>query len=293
MALRFRTPKIEELPQTTSRQAPGFAWITTTTTGESQSTATANKKRARNATSGQTEQAREALSAKQQREIERRIRDLNSDNARAGEVTVPKSAGGQGGGGGGGGARPGKTTNTKKILASGKGFQHHVDDEEAEIALRGRGGGAGGGGGGGGGEGAAEKKKEQRASKTPLARRKPAQLLQRQSSAGRASPAPLAKAPDVSSVPVIDLEDDDGGDEALPPLPSRAEMDALLNAPPLTYNESRSAPPPADAPPPRTFCEICNYWGRLRCLRCGAKTCGSVRCGEVHDAETCAYKPYA
>lgn len=273
--LRFRTPHIEEIPTANSRHQPGFAWVAVKKDAADLSKAAldvAGKKRARTTGLGQTEAQREALSARQQREIERRIRDLNSDNARDVNIVIPKKEGG-----GSGATKAGKTSNTKKILSSGKEFKHYLDDEEAELARTGKIDGL-------------ERDPDavvvqqpvQRASKTPLARR-----LQREHSSASGSPAPAGSA----QGPTLPFEPGTGGDDesefdAVPRLPTQEEMQVLLDAPPLTYNAARSAPVPASAPPARTFCEICGYWGRVKCLKCGARTC-SVDCESVHVADRC------
>ncbi|KAK3073811.1 hypothetical protein LTR53_004277 [Teratosphaeriaceae sp. CCFEE 6253] len=284
--LRFRTPHIEELPTAQSRQSAGFAWVAVSGAGEdpSKNWGTSNRKRTRTTAGGQTEQQKEALSARQQRETERKIRELNSDNSRDVVIEVSKKSGQSAGSGA---VKAGRTTNTKKILASGKTFAHYLDDEEAEIARTGR------------REGDAEAPTlAQRASKTPLHRRKPT----REDSSMSGSPAPSAtpmpppplstrQAPDVDDEAMDegDLEDDKDG--AMPRLPSEAEMQALLDAPPLTYNEARAGPPPASLPPPRRFCETCGYWGRAKCMKCGVTTC-SVACKDDHDQFKCL-KMYA
>lgn len=279
--LRFRTPHIEELPTAQTRQAPGFAWVAVSgpTDDPSKNWGTTNRKRARNAGLGQSDSQKEALSARQQREIERKIRDLNSDVVRGDVVAIPSQKREHGGGGAGAPVRAGKTPNTKKILASGKTFAHYLDDEEAEIARTGR----------REGEGDPTPAPPQRASKTPLARRKP----QREDSSMSGSPAPSSTAPPVQrqQIPpltdVIDLDEDmEDGDRSIAPLPTQAELEALINAPPLTYNQARSAPPGPGAPPPRQFCEICGYWGRVKCMKCGNMTC-SVLCKDAHDENKC------
>lgn len=259
--LRFRTPHIEELPISQTRQAPGFAWVAVSGPSEdpSKNWGTSNRKRARATAAGQTESQKEALSARQQREVERKIKELNSDNSKDVQIPVPsKSAGG------GGGHRAGKTTNTKKILASGKTFAHYLDDEEAEIARTGRRDGDL--------EVVPSTAAPQRASKTPIARRN----LGNESSVEN-SPAPGQKSTAAEVIDVDPSEEDASLD---------AELQALLNAPPLTYNQARSAPPPADAPPPRRFCEVCGYFGRARCMKCGVMTC-SVMCKDTHDEQRC------
>jgi zinc finger HIT domain-containing protein 1 len=283
-ALRFRTPHIEEIPTAQSRQAPGFAWVAVSGPQEdpAKNWGTTNRKRARASVGGQTEQQREALSARQQREIERKIRDLNNDNSNR-EVAIPstKKEGTRGT------SKAGKTSNTKKILASGKTFAHYLDDEEAEIARTGR----------RDGDLEVPTASTQRSSKTPIARRKP-----REESSMSDSPAPSLSAMALPPLPrggssvsqgddamVIDHSQDE--DDTIPTLPSEAEIEALLNAPPLTYNQARSAPPPPSAPPPRRFCETCGYWGRVKCMKCGAMVC-SVVCKDDHDHIKCL-KMYA
>ncbi|TKA78987.1 hypothetical protein B0A55_02564 [Friedmanniomyces simplex] len=287
--LRFRTPHIEELPTAQSRQSAGFAWVAVSTAQDdpAKNWGTTNRKRARASLGGQTEQQKEALSARAQRETERRIKELNNDNSRDVVIEVAKKPGQSAGGGA---FKAGKTTGTKKILASGKTFAHYLDDEEAEIARTGR------------REGEVEAPgAAQRASKTPLARRKA-----REGSSASNSPAPSAvvamgppRVPRAAStyfaaepMPVDDLDDDgEDSEDQLPCLPTSAEMEALLNTPPLTYNQARAAPPPASMPPPRRFCETCGYWGRARCMKCGAMTC-SVVCKDEHDQSKCL-KMYA
>ena len=269
--LRFRTPHIEELPTVQTRQAPGFAWVAVTGPQEdpSKNWGTNNRKRARNA-GGQTDAQKAALSARQQREIDRKIKELNSDNSKDVQIPVPKKEGG--------GARAGKTPNTKKILASGKTFAHYLDDEEAEIARTGK----------RDGDLEVQPPAQVRATKTPIARRKATE-----DSSVSGSPAPgllgqgtMGPPPLPTSAGGDAMDVDDSDEEAVPALPSEAEIEALLNAPPLTYNQARSAPPPANAPPARKFCEVCGYFGRAKCMKCGAMTC-SVICKDTHDEHRC------
>jgi len=284
--LRFRTPHIDELPTTQSRQAPGFAWVAVSgpTNDPAKNWGTTNRKRQRQSTVGPTDQQRETLNARQQREIERRIRDLNSDGATTKDAQTDLLLGKKGGGGA---SKLGKTTNTKKILSSGKTFAHYLDDEEAEISRTGRRDGDL--------EVPTTAPAAQRPSKTPIARRK---VREESSMSGSPAPAPPASAS--ASRPVqtplaqeardVDVGNDEEDDE-ISSFPFQAELDALLNAPPLTYNQARSAPPPPGAPPPRRFCETCGYWGRVRCMKCGAMTC-SVLCKDDHDQVKCL-KMYA
>ena len=71
----------------------------------------------------------------------------------------------------------------------------------------------------------------------------------------------------------------------VPSAPSADEIEALLSAPPLSYNAARSAAP-APHKPQRHFCEICGYWGTIKCMKCGARVCG-LECKGAHDDGRC------
>ena len=68
----------------------------------------------------------------------------------------------------------------------------------------------------------------------------------------------------------------------VPPLPTDAEMRRLLAAPPLSYGEARGNW--GVTYPARVFCEVCGYWGRVRCLKCGTRVC-ALECLETHREE--------
>lgn len=71
----------------------------------------------------------------------------------------------------------------------------------------------------------------------------------------------------------------------IPGLPSQAEIDRLLAAPPLTYSEARGPWVDEDKRKPvRQFCEVCGYWGRVRCTRCGGRVC-ALECQSVHQED--------
>lgn len=267
-------PHIQELPTTaTDRRAPGFAWVADTGYDPSKAPlGTSNKKRARTS-AAQDQRHLETATARQLKETERRIRELNKDSTRDVQIAIPK------------GSKVGKTSNTKRILTSGKDFSHYLEDEEAEIARR---------------KGTVVErevetvpKPAQRASKTPIARRKHQAL--RESTSASDSPAPgstpmgapsLLKEQSLYAHSEADGMEVDRDDNDLPAMPTEAEIQALLDAPPLSYNQARSAPPPPEAPAQRTFCEMCGYWGRVRCMKCGARVCG-MECKDSHDAERC------
>lgn len=264
-SLTFRTPHIEEVPIAHTRQAPGFAWVAVPKDLDPAKKAleTAGKKRARTA-GVQTEAQKEAATTRQQRETERRIRDLNNDGTR--DVNIPSLKDGRAGN-----TKAGKTQNTKKILASGKKFEHYLDDEEAELARTGRVDGMD-----------KEEAPPARANKTPYARR-PQQEEDVEMTESTVPALPFFTQPASTSLDDAQFDNDF---DAIPPVPSAAEIQALLDAPPLTYNGARLAPSYMPVAAPRVFCEVCGYWGRFKCLKCGSRTC-SVDCEAIHVADRC------
>ena len=63
------------------------------------------------------------------------------------------------------------------------------------------------------------------------------------------------------------------------------ELRELLAAPPLTYLEARAGWTEADQKyPVRMFCEVCGYWGRVKCMKCGTRVC-ALECLEAHREE--------
>lgn len=71
----------------------------------------------------------------------------------------------------------------------------------------------------------------------------------------------------------------------VPPFPTDDELRALMTAPPLSYLEARAACGSDEARyPARVFCEVCGYWGRVRCVKCGARVC-ALDCLDVHRQE--------
>ena len=71
----------------------------------------------------------------------------------------------------------------------------------------------------------------------------------------------------------------------VPPMPSREEIEKLLAAPALSYHDARGSLTAEDMRKPiRKFCDVCGYWGRVRCGRCGSRVC-ALECLGVHQEE--------
>lgn len=163
------------------------------------------------------------------------------------------------------------TQNVRRILMSQKTFTNHLADEEAAVAQQHHG------------------TTSAATSRTPAIKpTKPVPNLKRgntsegQSTSGPQTVATSAVAPPVAKDP---LENDPLLKTYVPSAPSPEVMDALLSAPPLSYNAARTHPPPAGRPQ-RQFCEICGYWGTIKCMKCGVRVCG-LECKGAHDDGRC------
>lgn len=53
---------------------------------------------------------------------------------------------------------------------------------------------------------------------------------------------------------------------------------------PLSYSSARADP--SSRRVHRVFCEICGYWGKYRCFKCGARYC-DLECKATHDDTRC------
>lgn len=72
------------------------------------------------------------------------------------------------------------------------------------------------------------------------------------------------------------------------PMPTDAELRRLLSHAPLSYLEARGQwEREVEGKARRVFCEVCGYWGRVRCMKCGARIC-ALDCLEVHREECVA-----
>ncbi|KAK0673250.1 hypothetical protein QBC41DRAFT_241593, partial [Cercophora samala] len=75
---------------------------------------------------------------------------------------------------------------------------------------------------------------------------------------------------------------------AVPSFPTDEELRALMTAPPLGYMDARATFGGEEGEnkkyPTRVFCEMCGYWGRVKCIKCGVRVCG-LDCLEGHREE--------
>jgi zinc finger HIT domain-containing protein 1 len=68
----------------------------------------------------------------------------------------------------------------------------------------------------------------------------------------------------------------------VPDMPSDEELRRLLSHPPFNYGEVTGHRD--NKYPVRSFCEVCGYWGRVRCMKCGTRVC-ALDCLEAHKEE--------
>lgn len=69
----------------------------------------------------------------------------------------------------------------------------------------------------------------------------------------------------------------------IPKMPTQEEINKLVSAPPLSYEDAKGTVE-GEGRPVRVFCEVCGYWGRVRCVRCGGRVC-ALECLDVHKEE--------
>ncbi|KAL8736674.1 MAG: hypothetical protein Q9166_000040 [cf. Caloplaca sp. 2 TL-2023] len=262
-------PGVEVLPNSTSISAPGWAYVPDNGYDPSKTAIQPSGARKRAArTSGI---AGGDTTARQQNATLKHLLELDKDNYRDVQILVPARLKDKTG------SKPRTTTNVRRILTSQKTFANHLADEEAALAPQ----------------------DQQVASAMP---RTPAPTLSRNASVGRRSSTVLPESLSPGEVqPVVikslasvemsaGLVTNDAGHHNpllrsyVPEMPSPADMEALLSSPPLSYNAARSAP--SSGKPSRHFCEICGYWGSIKCLKCGARVCG-LDCKNAHDEGRC------
>lgn len=262
-------PGIEVLPNSTSISAPGWAYVPDNGFDPSKTAiqpSGARKRAARTAglAAGDT-------TARQQNATLKHLLELDKDNHRDIQIPVPARFKDKTG------AKVKTTPNVRRILTSQKTFANHLADEEAALAAQ----------------------EQQAPSATP---RTPAPTISRNASVGRRSstvapePSAAGEGQSATTTPHAPVgksgrfsSEDVGSSNPLlrsyiPQIPPAAVMEALLAGPPLSYNAARSAP--SIGKPARHFCEICGYWGSVRCLKCGARVCG-LDCKNAHDEGRC------
>lgn len=322
-------PLIEVLPLNTShRTQPGWAYVADTAGQPSTSSGAPlaqNRKRAARFNASGPDAAR--TSAKQQKAIEARLKDLDKENYRDVALPIPK----RGEGRDAPKQQKKQTSNVRRIMGYSRGFAHYLADEEAALA-------AGGGGFVGtwgvvnttigkdkdesvnkekekekrrslGGTAAGRGRGRKRATETEEVKSEPQDQQDVQMtgadeaaadkpSSSTSTTDPTAAGPQTQPQSPPKPRYDPALDKepllktvGLPPKPSARVMAALLAEPPLSYAAARATPlEPEKQTPRRHFCAVCGYWGKVRCRKCGERTCGLLECWKGHEVAGCV--PY-
>lgn len=244
------------LPNTGSAPTPGWVYVADTGYDPSKTAINpASGKRSTRYAGAAGTVGGEVLTTRQERAKQLRLRELDSDVSSK-EIPIPtkKKAG----------TFNGRTTqNTRRILASAKRFDNYLSDEEAEV------------------RNAPPQRPLTKATTTDRPRRvSTLQMSETPNTLALSASRDVSMqsaAKDVSDALRPLLESD------VPAPPTTDELEALLSAPPLTYNAARSAPSGPNTPPLRLFCDTCGYWGRIRCMLCGARVCG-LECKRDHES---------
>ncbi|CAG8949642.1 hypothetical protein HYFRA_00007876 [Hymenoscyphus fraxineus] len=263
-----------EIANSKATAAPGWAYVPDTGVGVSAPAVTAlqpgRAKRARNltlATAGDT-------TAKQDAKLLRGLEELTRENHR--EVQIPIA---------GRANQKGTTPAVRKILASNKTFNNHLDDYTSlkELAppppptpqpivvpppISSTPG-------------------------TPLVKPAPHLTSKGTRSHKKKDPSQLLRPPPeikpLITLPILPPPPAHPGDSdpllqsRIPRMPTQEEINKLVSAPPLSYEEARGRLAEEERPV-RVFCEVCGYWGRVRCVRCGGRVC-ALECLDVHREE--------
>ncbi|MCJ1450017.1 hypothetical protein MMC28_000345 [Mycoblastus sanguinarius] len=261
-------PHIEVLPNSTSIKAPGYAYVPEPGYGPSQAAAQPSSGRKRAARS--TGLAGGDTSARQQNAVLKHLAELDKDSNRDIQIHLPAKQKDNIGK-----ASKKTTQNVRRILMSQKTFANHLADEEAALAQQ---------------QHLGSSAQASRAATVKPIKSVPS-LKRSTTSEAQSAPSESTHIDTVSTGEAAvlgnkdPLEDDPLLKTYIPCAPSDEVMEALLSGPPLSYNAARAAPPPPGKPQ-RHFCEICGYWGPIKCIKCGARVCG-LECKGAHDDGRC------
>lgn len=292
-------PRIEVLPNSSSISAPGWAYVPDN--GYDPSKVAIQPTGARKRAARASGVAGGDTTTRQQNAVLKHLADLEKDSHRDVQISVPSKQKDT--------TSRGKfrepipsfripmplihpvvskhksTQNVRRILISQKTFANHLADEEAEPTTQNQNrshdfDAASLG---------AQRAVQGKLAKTPSQKRKASSVI-------HSAPTALPHA-DKTLTPAVDNVNGShdsksfGDSEPLlktfgPSAPSDEVMAALLSGPPLSYNGARAAP--SVGKPQRPFCEICGYWGTLKCTKCGARVCG-LECRNAHSDGRCIF----
>ena len=266
-------PQVDIVPNSTSISAPGWAYVPDS--GYDPSKAAIQPSGARKRAARASGIGGGNSTTRQQNAILKHIAELDRDNYRDVQITIPSKA--RESVSRAGGSKSKTTSNVRRILMSQKTFANYLADEEAALTAQGQTAGAA----------STSRASLSKQAGTPSLQKRSStiELQPTQSTTTHSTNTQLPSTAAASPSP----PKDPGADNPLlisyiPSAPSEAVIEALLSAPPLSYNAARAAPPKGK--PQRHFCEICGYWGLIKCMKCGARYC-SLHCKGLHDEDRC------
>ncbi|OJD15455.1 hypothetical protein AJ78_04296 [Emergomyces pasteurianus Ep9510] len=302
--------KIEILPTSSSHLTPGWAYVPDATYGSSTGAgrSTGGRKRAVRELggSGRTETS----SSRQNTAILRHLAELDRENHKDTHIPIPTKQKGPTAK-----DKPrGKTTsNVRRILMSQKTFKNYLDDEVAALSQAQA-----------QAQGVATTQSSATITAAAAVAARSTALKSNKPNTPRASSHPATpksatsttlQPPDSHSTAssraftstsasqnqepnqqlvASNYDNDPLLRSYVPAAPSEKLMQQLLAEPPLSYNASlatttlpgRGRGTPVLTKPPRHFCSICGYWGRVKCIKCRARACG-LECYRTHEETRC------
>jgi zinc finger HIT domain-containing protein 1 len=273
-------PLITELPiSQTTRPSHGWAYVPDTGAPIAAMAASTRKRGPPRSSTTNKVLPQNNPSVKQQKAILQRLERLAEDNWSKQTVPLPPRA------------RTKKSTqNVRRILASERQFKHWHDEQVAQLAL---------------GANPVAGQPVLPVSTGGSRRSSAAQHVQMpmhpppKPSTPRAKTEPSATKSSPLATNTKEAEEESTETKTvdallltrgIPKMPSKRLMDVLLAEAPLPW-DAASARPLENRMPARHFCVVCGYWGKVRCKRCGERTCGLLECWKGHEG-SCAVPAY-
>ncbi|KAF0332597.1 hypothetical protein GQ607_000613 [Colletotrichum asianum] len=280
---------VYELASAKTTSAPGWAYVPDTGVNPAAAALQpANRKRAART---KANPSASDLNVRQEAKIRKELEALDKDWGRDATIPIPAKGGSRA-------AQTKSTPNVRKILQSQKTFSNHLDDHLAHISHA---------------ENTPAPHPNQHtakpANKPPHPNQHTKRNAAKRSKTSTPKPALAPEPEDVEMAPAPPaLGDSSGGgpvlapyDKPLPPAhpgdddpllvsrvpepPTDEELRWLLAQPMLSFWDARAEWADEDTQyPERTFCEVCGYWGRVKCMKCGTRVC-ALDCLETHREE--------
>ncbi|PHH59462.1 hypothetical protein CDD82_2454 [Ophiocordyceps australis] len=264
-----------ELASLKTTAAPGWAYVPDTgPVGAAMAIQPTNRKRSRTAATGGPNLGDQ--SARQAAKVRKQVEALDRDCGKDSSIPLPARSG-----------RGKHTPAVRKIMQSQKTFANHMDDFLAMQALADVNPATQASSTGRPGASNPTSKRPSVASKKDSissASTKQSHYHHHQHEPDTAIPD--ADAPSTAQQQQQQPDEDPLLASRVPPMPSAQEIESLLAQPPLTYLEACGSLQHSSSCryPTRVFCEICGYWGRVRCIKCGSRVC-ALNCLETHREE--------